>query len=68
MEEKMDSRGNPYIDVGNIRITYVPNTWDEIPGLRVQAYKQDDTLHRGAEIPIPDKAMAFDLLEAILGS
>ncbi|RLC02338.1 MAG: hypothetical protein DRI57_30170 [Deltaproteobacteria bacterium] len=61
-----DGRGNTYFDVENIRITCVPETFDGNPGLRIQAYKgQGNALFPGAEIPIPDKSTAFDLLKTI---
>ena len=61
-----DGRGNTYFDVENIRITCVPETFDGNPGLRIKAYKgQSNSLFSGAEIPIPDKSTAFDLLKTI---
>jgi|WetSurMetagenome_2_1015567.scaffolds.fasta_scaffold19076_3 hypothetical protein len=61
MQGKVDSAGNTYFDVGNIRITAIPSTWDQgRPGLRVQAYKGvGDALNPGAEIPVPDKKVAM---------
>lgn len=65
MTAKQDGSGNIYFDVGNIRVTAVPKTWDNCPGIRVQAYKESGGLHQGAELPIPDKQIAFDFLSAI---
>jgi len=64
---KTDGSGNTYYDVGNIRITCIPQTWDNNkPGLRIQAYKgSGDALFQGAEIPIPDKATAYDFIKAV---
>ena len=62
-----DSSGKQYFDVENIRVTAVPQTWDDgKPGLRIQAYKgKGDALLRGAEIPIPDAETAYKLIKAI---
>lgn len=65
MQTQTDSAGNVYVDVGNIRVTSVPQTWSGDSGIRIQAYKAEGGLHRGAELPIPDKATAYDLLAAI---
>jgi len=66
MEEKVDGSGNVYAEVGNIRITLVPETWAGQPGVRIQAYKEEDGLNPGREIPLPTKKDAYDLIEAIL--
>ncbi len=68
MKPKQDSSGNVYFDVGNIRITATPSVWGgNQKGLRIQAYKgQGKALHPGAELPVPDKETAFDLVNAIM--
>lgn len=68
MEAKRDSADNVYFDVGNIRVTAIEKTWDENkPGIRINAYKgsKGEALFQGAEIPIPDKKTAYDLIRAI---
>lgn len=65
MKVETDSAGNAYVDVENIRVTAVPKTWSGDAGIRIQAYKGDGGLHRGAELPIPDKSTAYDFLRAI---
>jgi len=62
-----DSSENTYFDVANIRITALRQTWDnDKPGLRVQAYKgKGDALFQGAELPVPDKETAYELIKAI---
>ena len=64
---KTDGPGHSYFDVENIRITCIPQTWDNNkPGLRIQAYTgSGDALFQGAEIPIPDKATAYEFIKAI---
>ncbi len=67
MSVAKDSKGNEYVDVGNIRITAIPKTWDKgKPGVRIQAYKgKGDALFQGAEIPIPDRQTAFELMKGM---
>ena len=65
MDAQIDGSGNSYIDVRNIRITIVPQTWKGPPGIRIQAYKENGQLFPGAELPVPDKTTAFDLLSAV---
>lgn len=61
-----DSSGNTFFDVGNIRVTALPDTWAGKPGIRIQAYKgQGDALFQGAELPIEDRAAAYDLIRAL---
>ena len=64
-----DNAGQKCFDVGNIRITCVASTWSGEPGLRIQAYKHDPAnskaLHRGAEIPVPDRDVAYELIMAL---
>jgi hypothetical protein len=62
-----DSSGNAYVEVRNVRITAVPETWDNAkPGLRIQAYKgKGDALFPGAEIAIPDQQTAYEFIKAV---
>ena len=65
-----DKSGHIFIDVDNVRVTYVPGTdrrpdanWADADVLRIQAYKQPGggALHIGAELPIrsPDAFIAL---------
>ena len=65
-----DKSGNDYYEVGNIRITALENTWDDgKPGLRIQAYKgSGKSLFQGAELPIPDKASAYDFIKEMMNA
>ena len=72
MDPKYDNTGKQYFDVGNIRITCLKKvSWknENIPGLRIQAYKDEnratDGLFPGPEIPIKDKRAAVDLIKGI---
>jgi hypothetical protein len=66
MEEKVDGSGNVYVETGNARITFVPRTWDESPGVRIQAKKVGGGLNWGPEIPVFTKEGAYDLIEALV--
>ena len=65
MESKTDAAGQTYFEVSNIRVTCVAKTWDGSRGLRIQSYKSNRQLNPGAELPVPDKATAYDLISAI---
>lgn len=66
MEKKTDSKGNVYYDVGNVRVTCLGKTWGDSSGVRIQAYVgEGNKLHRGAELPVPDKATAYDIIAAL---
>jgi len=66
MNENIDSKGNIYFNVKNIRVTVLHKTWNGSSGIRIQAYKgKGSSMFQGAELPIPDKNVAFDLLVAI---
>lgn len=70
MQIQQDGKGNNYIEVGNIRVTYVPKcSWaPQFPGLRIQAYRDSTSksLHRGAEIPISNRRKtALEIIAAI---
>jgi hypothetical protein len=68
-----DSRGNFYIETGNLRLTWVrtqnredAKDWAESDVIRIQAYRgQGRQLHIGAELPVESGADAKDLLEAV---
>jgi hypothetical protein len=64
-----DSKGHPYIDVGNIRVTFLPgSSWNETGhGLRIQAYRggENRALHKGAELHLPSREDGFALIAAI---
>lgn len=74
MEIKKDSKGNSYVEVDNLRITYVDcknrssiKDWPNADVLRVQAYRggANKSLHQGAEYPIYNDKSAYNLIEAI---
>lgn len=61
MKTQKDSKGHVYVDVDNIRITYIPardrdgsKEWAGSDVIRVQSYKgpTDRSLHMGAELPV----------------
>lgn len=69
MIKKIDSKGNEYFDVDNIRVTSIGNTWGGNSGIRIQAYKgKGKSLHRGAELPASDPATAYRLIAAIVAA
>lgn len=56
---KRDGAGHLYTEVENVRITYVPADdrsdgadWSGQDVIRLQAYRSNGQLHRGAELPI----------------
>ena len=64
-----DASGNNYIDVSNIRLTYVPATsretaknWTGQDMIRVQAYRDKGALFQGAEFPA---ANVLGVIEAL---
>jgi len=63
MGHKVDKAGNTYY---NVRITILQRTWDEHPGIRLQAYREDGGLNQGPQIPIPDKTAGFDLIRSFV--
>ena len=66
MQEKQDGKGSIYFDVGNIRVTTLSKTWDGNLWIKIQTYKGDgNKLFQGAELPIPNKKIAFDLFASI---
>jgi len=67
--EGTDKKGNSYFAVSNIRVTCIGKTWKGSSGIRIQAYTgKGSKLHRGAELPVPDKATADDLIAAIVAA
>lgn len=66
MKTEKDKNGNVFFEVSNIRITCISETWNGEPGIRVQAYTgEGKKLHRGAELPVPGKDVAYSLIVAI---
>lgn len=69
MTPQTDSRGQAYFDVGNIRVTAIGKTWGGSSGLRFQAYSgKGNALLRGAELPVPDPATAYQLMTSIVAA
>lgn len=72
----LDSKKNAYLNVNNIRVTYVRSetrrddaNWSESDVIRIQAYKgleQTGGLHRGAEMPVNGTEDLIDLAMALL--
>ena len=71
---KKDSTGNHYIDVSNLRLTYVPAerrrpeaNWSGQDVIRVQARRNpdNDALHMGAEFPVGDEQAFIELIEGL---
>lgn len=68
-----DSAGHLYVDVENVRVTYVPAKdrsteadWAGSDVIRIQAYKgQGCSLHYGAELPIGSPEVFIDLIAAL---
>ncbi|GEM59271.1 hypothetical protein B0A78_08625 [Flavobacterium columnare NBRC 100251 = ATCC 23463] len=75
MNTKKDSKGNIYIELENIRITYVEKqkrsnlkNWPNADVLRIQAKKDgiSNSLHRGAEFPLYKKEKSiYNLIERL---
>ena len=74
MQTQRDNKGHIYGRVGNIRVTYIPaadrepeKDWPGSDVIRVQAYKDStsDSLHRGAEFPVPTPADFADFVAAV---
>jgi hypothetical protein len=66
MNPKTDKTGNLYFDRGNVRITILKQTWAGCPGIRIQSYKgKTRRLHRGAEVPLPDRASAGEVIQLV---
>lgn len=66
MRRGTDSSDNEFVEVGNVRVTRVPETFAGTPGVRVQAKKgTGDALFRGAELPLDDKEAVYDFVRAV---
>lgn len=71
---QFDSRDNIFVDLENIRISYVESSnrssdkdWPGADVLRIQAYRgEGSALHKGAELPIHDKDNIVDLIEVLI--
>ena len=75
MEFKTDSSGQVYVDVDNVRLTFIPSesrppekNWaDKKYYVRFNAYKgKGDSLHPGAELPMNGIDDARKFLEALI--
>ena len=69
-----DDRGQYYVRVGNLRITYIQANkrladlnWSDSDVIRVQSYKNstDNSLHAGAEFPVRSSDSLVELIEAM---
>jgi hypothetical protein len=66
-----DEEGQPYSNVGNVRVTLVRKQgWagpELMNYLRVQGYRADDAsqLFHGAELPLRDRLSGYRLIAAI---
>ena len=74
MKIEKDSPGHQYVDIGNIRLTYIPAhdrseeaDWSGQDVFRFQAYRAETTqsLHRGAELPVADPDTFLALVEGL---
>ena len=70
----IDSAGNPYIDIDNVRITMVDKStkpaskdWaGSVKYLRVQAYTGNgSSLHRGAEFPVDNIKKILEFINSV---
>ena len=75
MNIEFDSKNNKYIDLKNIRISYVDHknrpvnkNWPGADVIRIQAYRGDRTnaLHQGAELPISNKRDIVNLIDVLV--
>lgn len=75
VNKAFDGKGNQYVEVDNIRLTFVPaqkrrrsKDWSGKNVIRVQAYRgrrDGKAMHRGAELPIEDGDTVLKLVSAI---
>lgn len=76
MKIELDGKGNPFITVGNLRITYVEGKkreegkdWSGKSVLRIQAYKEypekSYALFMGPEFPVRNHREACSFIAAI---
>lgn len=74
-DTKQDSRGHPFVNFENVRITYVPvsdremgESWSGHDVIRIQAYQRGDdsqALRQGPEIPVKDAAAFVRLVSEL---
>jgi len=71
---QLDSKNHNYLEVGNIRVTYVPvedrdhnSDWSGHDVIRIQSYKNDEnkSMHLGAEFPIESSERFIELISAL---
>jgi hypothetical protein len=74
MDIQKDNKGNSFVEIGSIRLTYVDKStrqssknWSDSDTIRISAYKNDfdNSLHMGAEIPINTNDEILDLIQAL---
>jgi hypothetical protein len=76
MQILKDGSGNSYVEISNLRITYVPRSqrqsakdWAGSDVIRVQAYKDDPALSKslfqGAEFPVESHKQVVELISAV---
>jgi len=76
MQILKDGSGNSYVEISNLRITYVPRSqrqsakdWAGSDVIRVQAYKDDPAvskaLFQGAEFPVESHKQVVELISAV---
>ena len=74
MPSHKDARDHLYLEVGNIRVTYIPAKdrdrdadWSGTDVIRVQSYKspENKSLHMGAELPVPSPEVFGQFVAAI---
>lgn len=76
MQILKDGSGNSYVEVNNLRITYVPRSqrqsakdWAGSDVIRVTAYRDDPSvskaLHRGSEFPVESHKQVVELISAV---
>lgn len=72
MKIEKDSSGNSYVEVGNVRLTYVPaarrdpgKDWADQDVVRINAYKgHGKAMFQGAEFPVGGPAEALEFVGA----
>ncbi len=74
MNTQTDGKGHTFVDVENIRITYIPaadrdpdKDWVGSDVLRIQAYRgpDDRSLFQGAEFPISSSRSLVELISGL---
>lgn len=73
MEVSKDSKGNSFVNVGNLRISYIEQKsrkdelkdWPNTDVIRVQAYTgKGKSLHKGSEYPVYNEKDIYNLFKA----